>query len=91
MACVPAVRIEVANVALPAVRVPVPSGVAPSLKVTVPVIVPVPALVTVAVKVTACPTFEGLSDEVNAVVVVFRFTTWLTAVEVLVSKGATPP
>ena len=91
MECVPAVSAEVAKVATPAVTVPVPSAVAPSLNVTVPVMVPVPPLVTVAVKVTDCPTLEGLGDEVNAVVVVFRFTTWLTAVEVLVSKGATPP
>ena len=54
MEWVPAVRLEVANVATPAVSVPVPSEVTPSLKVTVPVGVPVPGgtTVTVAVKVT---------------------------------------
>ena len=91
MEWVPAVSAEVEKVATPAVSVPVPSTAAPSLKVTVPLGVPVAVLLTVAVKVTDCPTLEGLGDEVNAVVVVFRFTTWLTAVEVLVSKGATPP
>lgn len=90
MECVPAVRIEVENVAEPAVRVPVPSTDAPSLKVTVPVIVPGDALVTFAVKVTAWPTFEGLREEVNAVVVGCEFTTWVTTGEVLVLREVLP-
>ena len=63
---------SVAKVATPpASSVPVPSVVAPSLNVTVPVGVPVPGGdgATVAVKVTDWPNFEGLAEEVSAVVV----------------------
>ena len=49
--------------------VPVLSAVEPSLKVTVPVGVLEPLVVTVAVKVTACPKLDGLSEETSAVVV----------------------
>ena len=91
MEWVPAVSAEVEKVATPAVSVPVPSTAAPSLKVTVPLGVPVAVLLTVAVKVTDCPTLEGLSEEVNAVVDAFLFITWLTAVEVLVLNAASPP
>ena len=59
--------------------VPVPSVVEPSLKVTVPPGMPPPgdAAVTVAVKVTACPTVDGLTEEVRAVAVFALLTTWL--------------
>ena len=58
---------------------------------TVPLGVPAAPVVTVAVKVTASPTFEGLSDEVTAVVVAFLFTSWLNTAEVLAAKLASPP
>jgi hypothetical protein len=71
---VPVVRADVLKVAAPLpLSVPVPRVVAPSLKVTVPV--GVPALhATVAVKVTAWPTGDGVSDELTVVVVAV----WLT-------------
>src|SRR5215217_1681587 len=47
---------------------PVPRVVAPSMKVTVPVGVPGVVDVTVAVKVTDCPTTEGLRPDVTVVV-----------------------
>jgi hypothetical protein len=61
----------VVNVAVPPLRVAVPSAVLPSRKVTVPVGVPDPGAtaLAVAVKVTACPTVEGLGEELTAVVV----------------------
>src|SRR6266481_9061860 len=56
------------NVAIPPLSVPVPSAVAPSLNVTVPVGMPEPeAGFTVAVKVTAWPKADGLSEEINVV------------------------
>ena len=59
---------------------------------TVPVAVPAPGVVvaTVAVKVTDCPKTEGFTEDVNAVVVLALFTTWLTAVLVLVTKLESP-
>ena len=91
----PAVSVEVANVATPeAFVVPVPIEVAPSLKVTLsPVgIVPVPGelTVTVAVNVTDWPNTDGFSDEVRAVLVLAWFTTCDTAPEVLVAKLVSP-
>src|SRR5712691_5334280 len=66
MECVPAVKLEVENVATPELSVPVPSVVAPSLNVTEPVGVPeLPD--TVAVKIIELPTLDGFSDEVSAV------------------------
>ena len=90
--CDPAARSDLVSVATPPLRVPVPNSVTPSLNVTVPAGVPTPVapVATVAVHVTACPTFEGFKDEATAVVVVFLFTTWLTAVEVLVANVASP-
>ena len=67
MECVATARFATLNVALPAVMVPVPRVVVPSLNVTVPVAV---AGATAAVKVTFAPKVDGLSDEVNDVVVV---------------------
>ncbi len=92
MEWVPADRAEVVKVATPPLRVPVPSVVAPSKKVTVPVAGPEPDPgVTVAVKVTDWPVLEGFWLEVSAVVVERRFTVWLSAVEVLGLKLASPP
>jgi len=85
------------NVAV-SVAVPVPdSGLVPIVivplrNVTVPVGVPAPGVgtVTVAAKMTACPTADGLGDDVTVVDVPALFTTWLTAVLVLVLKFAFP-
>jgi hypothetical protein len=44
------------------------------MNITVPVRVPPYCAVTVAVKVTACPKLDGLSEEPNAVVVVAALT-----------------
>lgn len=54
-----------------ALSVAVPSEVVPSRKVTVPVGVPLPGATTftVAVKVTACPTVAGFTDDATVVVV----------------------
>ena len=57
----------------------------PSLNVTVPAGVPRPGelAVTMAVKVTDCPTTDGLAEEVTAVVVAVELTvkTWLLSEE----------
>ena len=93
--CVPCVSAEVANVAFPvASSAPVPSVVAPSRNVTVPVGTVVPeAGVTVAVKVTDCPTVDGLADDATAVVVdtSAAFTTCDKADDVLAAKPVSPP
>src|SRR5579883_223999 len=68
MLCVPAVRLEVLNVAVPELSVPVPSLVPPSRNVTVPVGVP-PLDVIFPEKVTASPAMAGLSDDVTVAVV----------------------
>src|SRR5204862_36269 len=84
----------VVNVAWPEPsRMPVPRVLDPSLKVTVPVGVPAPGLfaVTVAVKVTDCPDTDGLADELTNVVVPAFFTIWLSVVEMLPLKFASPP
>src|SRR5262249_12050905 len=79
---VPWLSVEVVNAACPAAsRVAVPRVLFLSLKVTVPVGMAVPGAlaVTVAVKVTACPWCEGLSEEVTVVVVPSLFTVCVTA------------
>jgi len=81
MEWVPAVKLEVANVAVPPLTFAVPSVAAPSRKVTVPV---APAGETVAVKVTACPKVDGLRLEATPVVVFALLTLCDTAAEVLV-------
>jgi hypothetical protein len=60
----------VLNVAVPELKLLVASDVAPSLNVTVPVGVPAPgaAALTVAVKVTAWPETDGLTEEATALV-----------------------
>ena len=84
----------VVNVAWPEPsRMPVPRVLDPSLKVTVPVGVPAPGLfaVTVAVKVTDCPDTDGLAEELTDVAVLAFFTVWVSALEVLPVKVASPP
>ena len=68
------------------------SVLVPSLNVTLPVGTAVPGelAVTVAVKVTFWPCFEGLRDEVTALVVPSLFTTWVRAEEVLGMKPELP-
>ena len=80
-----------AEVAEPADSVTVPREVTPSKNSTDPLAVPAPGVVvaTVAVKVTDCPKTEGVV-EANVVVVLALFTTWLTAVLVLVTKLVSP-
>jgi hypothetical protein len=79
----------VVNVAVPPDKVPVPIPAPPSENVTVPVGVPDP-LLTVAVNVTDAPNDDGFSEEVTLVLVGIPLTTWLSAVEVLGSKVASP-
>src|SRR5579872_4061978 len=69
MLCVPSARVEVVKVASPLVfRLEVPRFVVPSKKVRVPVgVILNPSPATVAVKVTACPTFDGFGREVSDV------------------------
>lgn len=62
--------------------------VAPSKKSTVPVGDP-EAVEIVAVKVTFCPTDEGLMEDANDIVVE-AFTTWVNAGEVLEALFASP-
>ena len=81
-----------AKVAIPLpFKAPVPMMTPALLKVTVPPAVPAPGVVvaTVAVKVTDSPNTEGVG-EANVVVVLALFTTWLTAVLVLVAKLESP-
>jgi hypothetical protein len=81
--CDPTVRLDVDSVALPTLRVPLPNEMAPSKNVTVPVAVEGD---TVAVKVTDCPTVDGLRLDPRPVVVfVFAavFTVCVKAGEVL--------
>jgi hypothetical protein len=90
----PTLSVVVAKVATPEpLSVPVPIVATPSLKVTVPVGVPAPGAlaVTVAVNVIDWPKTEGLADGVKAVLLLAGLTVWLIAVEVLVTKLASPP
>jgi hypothetical protein len=91
--CVPIASVDVVNVVTPAERVPVPIVVVPSLNVTVPVGVPTPGATTatVAVNVTDWPKADGLTLDVSAVVVEFRFTTCDRTVDVLVTSFVLPP
>ena len=75
MESVPPGNVLVVNVAVPLLRGPVPNTVVPYLKVTIsPLGMLPPAELTVAVKVTACPAFEGFTLEDTVVVVVFLTT-----------------
>jgi hypothetical protein len=75
-------KVDFVILATPAAKVALPSDVLPFLNVTVPVGVG-PADVTVAVKVTACPYFEGLRLELSVVVVGYLTTTCVTVAELL--------
>ena len=81
-----------ADVAEPEVSVTEPSESEPSKNSTDPAAVPAPGAVaaTVAVKVTDSPKTEGFTEDVNTVVVLALFTTWLTAELVLVTKLTSP-
>src|SRR2546422_10782318 len=80
------------NEALPLTSVTVPSTVAPSRNVTVPVGTPTagPTALTVALRVTACPTAEGLGVEARVVLVLPGLTVWITIAEVLAAKFPPP-
>lgn len=84
-------RVEVDNVADPPERVTVPRTPVPFLKVTEPVGVPNAPAETVAVKVTASPRVEGLSEDVTLVVVAVVFVTSDKAAAVLPAQIALPP
>jgi hypothetical protein len=81
---VPAVNAEVVNETVPPERKPVLKSVAPSVNFTFSPFggAPDPEL-TVAVKVTEPPTFDGLFDDVSAVVVTAFVTVCVCAAEVL--------
>jgi hypothetical protein len=68
-----------------------PRTVLPSLKVTVPAGIPPVDEITVAVKVTACPTDEGLTEDVSVVVVVACVTVCERADDELPRKLVSPP
>lgn len=89
MVCTATIRSDVVKVALPAASVPVPMAAAPSKKVTVPVGVP-ELLPTVAVNVTGFPNTAGFCDEATDMVVEIPLTIWLSTVDVLGSKVASP-
>src|SRR5688572_31266336 len=79
--CDPTVNADVFIVATPTLKATgAPTGVPLSRNCTVPLGVPAPGAtaLTVAVKVTACPTTDGLTDEVTAVVVLALITVWMT-------------
>ena len=92
MEWLPLLRLEVEYVALPEDKDFEDSVLVPSLKVTVPVGTAVPGALatTVAVKVTAWPCFDGLSEEVTELVVESLFTVWGRADEALVLKLELP-
>jgi hypothetical protein len=87
--CVPTERLEVVSAAAPPrVRVTgLPKGVVPSRNVTVPV---AEAGVTVAANVTACPAFEGLTEDVSPTAAVTLLTTCTTGVDVLEAVLTSP-
>jgi hypothetical protein len=62
---------------------------APSVKLTVPSGMPVCEL-TVAVSVTFAPKVAGLGKEVRETLVAVTFTVWMSTVEVLGVKLASP-
>ena len=82
-----------ADVAEPELKVTEPKDVEPLKNSTVPVAVPAPGAVaaTEAVKVIDSPKTEGLTEDVNAVVVLALLTTWFTAELVLVTELESPP
>jgi hypothetical protein len=77
MECEPLANDEVVRLALPLplLRETVPSTAVPDLNVTVPVGIPVVDEKTVAVKITAWPAVEGLTEDTRFVLVVALVTT----------------
>lgn len=90
IACTPAARSVVVNVAVPPDNVPVPMPEPPSENVTVPVGAVGELLLTVAVSVTEVPKDDGFSDETSVVLVGMPFTVWLSTADVLGSNVASP-
>jgi hypothetical protein len=88
------VRVEIVKVAWPPLREAVPRSMVPSLNVTLPVGVPVAGGTgaTVAVSVSAWPKTEGLGEDARVIVVVedVEPTVWVSGVDVLVVKFASP-
>jgi len=83
----PAERLVIESDAAPVLRDALPSNVAPSKNCTVPAAVPGD---TVAVNFTPAPKVDGLRLEVRVVVVPAGLTVWVSAVEVLPLKVASP-
>ena len=90
MEFVPAANALVLKLATPPERVAVPMLVPFTIKVTVPVGVPAVVDLTVAVRITAWPEVDGLTDEVSTVVVVSTFVISETGAEVLAVKSVFP-
>ena len=83
---------EVVKLACPdAFSVPVPSVLPESLNVTVPVGIALDDEVTCAVKVTAWPTEDGLSEELSVVEVIILWTVCFRFPELLPAKFTSPP
>jgi len=100
MLCDPTLS-EVTKIATPLSSGRAPSTVMPSVNVTVPVgaisrgcrtnrLGALNVRVTVAVKVTVCPTTEGLGAEVSVVTVLSFPTVWETPLEVEPAKFVSP-
>ena len=82
MECFATASDDVVNEAWPLLRGTLPSNDEPSKNWTIPV---ADDGETVAVKVTACPLFEGLSLDVNVVVVLALFTACESVEDVLLA------
>src|SRR5438094_8571436 len=95
MLWLPTANPDVLKLATPlALSAGLPSVLPPSRNVTVPVGVPAPgAALTVAVKLTACPKTDGLTDEASTVVEYWPglLTTCVKMGETLVVKLPSPP
>jgi hypothetical protein len=90
--CVPAVSVEVVNVATAALfSIPVPSVIVPSRKVTVPVGVPELLDAMVAVNVTGAPLDAEAAELTNPAAVAASVMVSATAAEVLAVKLGSPP
>jgi len=88
---VPTGSIAVVKTAEPPLKGTVPRLVLPLLNVTEPVATPPYSPEMFTVRLTDCPKLEGFADEINVAVELALFTVWLTAVEVLPAKSASPP
>lgn len=79
MPCVPALRLDVDNIATPLpFNGELPSEFIPSRKVTVPVGVPVVEGLTIAVNVTDCPSGDGFAEEVSCMLLLSSCTVCVT-------------